>query len=77
LFTVTNSFWDVTTSGLAVSAAGIGMTTVEMKTQANFNSATSANHDFNPNWDFTNTWFMYNGDTYPQLLSNPQTKPPP
>jgi hypothetical protein len=67
LGTVSNSFWNVTTSGLTTSAVGIGMTTAEMKTQANFTSATSANDNKNPEWNFTSIWYMTNGVTYPQL----------
>ena len=67
--TVTNSFWDTTTSGQATSAAGTGMTTAQMRTQANFTSATSANGSVNPGWDFANTWTMYDGHTYPLLRS--------
>jgi len=67
--TVTNSFWDKTTSGQATSDGGIGMTTAQMRTQANFTSATSANHRVNPAWDFSNVWTMYDGSTYPLLKS--------
>jgi trimeric autotransporter adhesin len=66
---ISNSFWDVTTSGQAASAGGIGMTTANMQQQDNFTSATAANGNVNPNWDFTNTWVMYNGFTYPMLRS--------
>jgi filamentous hemagglutinin family protein len=65
--TVSNSFWDVTSSGHTTSAAGIGMTTAQMQTQVNFTSATAANGHVNPQWDFVNTWFMTNGHTYPLL----------
>ena len=51
--TITNSFWDKTTSGQTTSAGGTGMTTAQMQTQANFTSATSANGNANPGWDFT------------------------
>jgi filamentous hemagglutinin family protein len=67
--TVSNSFWDTAASGQATSAGGIGMTTANMQNQANFTSATAANGNVNPNWDFTNTWVMYNGYTYPLLRS--------
>ena len=65
--TVTNSFWDTATSGQATSAGGTGMATADMMTQANFTSATPANGYVNPGWDFTNTWVMYDGYTYPLL----------
>ena len=42
--TVTNSFWDTQTSGQASSAAGIGKTTSQMKTQSTFTDA---------GWDFS------------------------
>lgn len=41
--TVTNSFWDIQTSGMATSTAGIGKTTEEMKAYETF---------FNASWDF-------------------------
>ncbi len=65
---VSNSYWDKTTS-IEVSSAGggIGMTTAEMMTQDNFTSATPANSPDNPEWDFANTWTMYEGITYPLL----------
>jgi len=66
---VSNSFWDATTSGQSSSAGGTGMTTAQMQTQANFTSATSANGNVNPGWDFANTWVMYSGYTYPLLSS--------
>jgi len=65
--TVNGTFWDTTTSGLATSAAGTGMSTADMQTQANFTSATNANGNVNPHWDFTNTWVMVDGHTYPYL----------
>jgi len=66
--TVSASFWDVTTSGLTTSAGGRGMTTAQMQTETNFTSATSANGESNPNWDFTSVWYMPNG-SYPLLLA--------
>lgn len=65
--TVTHSFWDISTSGQATSAAGLGMTTAQMQQQTNFTSATSANGSVNPSWDFAGTWVMYNGLTDPLL----------
>jgi filamentous hemagglutinin family protein len=65
--TVSNSFWDVTTSGQAASAGGTGMTTPQMQTQANFTSATPANGNVNPGWDFNYTWVMNGGHSYPLL----------
>jgi filamentous hemagglutinin family protein len=65
--TVSNSFWDVTTSGQAASAGGTGMTTPQMQAQANFTSATPANGNVNPGWDFNAIWIMYDGHSYPVL----------
>jgi len=65
----TNSFWDTTTSGQTTSYGGVGMTTAAMQNQADFTTATAANGQVNPGWDFANTWVMYNGQTYPLLRS--------
>lgn len=67
--TTTNSFWDTTTSGQSTSAGGTGMSTAQMQTQANFTSATAPNGNANPAWDFSSTWVMYDGHTYPLLRS--------
>ncbi|MHB1092945.1 beta strand repeat-containing protein [Thiobacillus sp.] len=67
--TVINSFWDTTTSGQSASAGGVGMTTADMQTQANFTSATAANGNVNPAWDMANTWIVYDGHTSPLLRS--------
>jgi hypothetical protein len=40
-----------------------------MQTEANFTSATAANGNVNPGWDFTNTWVMRDGHTYPLLVA--------
>jgi filamentous hemagglutinin family protein len=56
---VSNSFWDIQTSGQATSAGGTGMSSAQMQQQANFTSATSANGHVNPIWDFADTWVMY------------------
>jgi hypothetical protein len=64
---VTNSFWDIETSGQTTSAGGTGKTTTEMKTLSTFTSA---------GWDFlgettngsADTWRMcVNGINYPKL----------
>ena len=72
--TVTNSFWDTQETGMGATGVGTGsatgatgMTTADMQTQANFTSATAANGNANPGWDFTNTWTLYAGDTEPLL----------
>ena len=64
--TVSNSFYNSTNSvGFATgsySAAQIkGMTAAELKVKANFTTATAANGNVNPNWDYTpatGTWGM-------------------
>jgi hypothetical protein len=64
---VTGSFWDVNTSGRSSSSGGVGMTTANMLNSANFTTATTANGNVNPAWDYVNTWIQYNGNTYPLL----------
>jgi filamentous hemagglutinin family protein len=67
--TISNSFWNTTTSGQSLSAGGIGMSTAQMQVQANFTSVTVANGITNPGWDFANSWVMYEGYSYPLLMS--------
>ena len=55
---VSDSYWDMQTSGLSTSAAGTGKTTAQMKQQATFAS-----------WDFANTWRIVDNITYPYLRS--------
>ncbi len=43
---ITNSLWDEQSSGMTISAGGIGKTTCQMQTQSTF---TDAGWDFNPN----------------------------
>lgn len=56
----TDSFWDKTTTGLDVDGRGdgdaVGKTTAQMKQEATFT-----------NWDFTNDWWITEGETYPAL----------
>ncbi|MGC1172475.1 YDG domain-containing protein [Polaromonas sp.] len=68
---INNSFWDRTTTAQDFSSGGgWGMTaTAQMQQQANFSSATAANNNVNPNWDFNTVWRMYDGHTYPLLKS--------
>lgn len=56
--TITNSYWNITTSGQAASAGGSGLTTAQMQQQASFSG-----------FDFTNTWRIYAGNSYPLLKS--------
>jgi filamentous hemagglutinin family protein len=66
--TVTASFWNTVTTGQATSAGGgLGLTSAQMQSQANFTSATAANGNVNPGWDFSGTWVMYDGETNPLL----------
>lgn len=65
--TVSGSFWDTTTSGLSTSAGGRGMTNAEMQNEKNFTSATAANGNVDPGWDFVHIWYMDDGKTYPLL----------
>ncbi|MDK9726386.1 MAG: YDG domain-containing protein [Sterolibacteriaceae bacterium MAG5] len=62
-----NSFWNTETSGQPTSAGGTGLTTAQMMTGANFTSATAANGNVNPNWDFANIWRIVEGQSYPAL----------
>jgi hypothetical protein len=70
---VSNSFWDIETSGQATSDGGTGKTTVEMKDIATFSSA---------RWDISavanfgtrkpsHIWNIVNGVTYPFLSWQP------
>ncbi len=58
--TITNSIWNIQTSGQTTSAGGIGLTTAQMKTQVTYTDA---------GWSFPNIWNinpeMNNG--YPYL----------
>ncbi|MCP4593963.1 MAG: hypothetical protein GY842_24790, partial [bacterium] len=54
---VSNSYWDVETSGTSSSAEGIGLTTEEMMQEASFSG-----------WDFGGIWCISEGWTYPSLL---------
>ncbi|PKM31082.1 MAG: hypothetical protein CVV07_02665 [Gammaproteobacteria bacterium HGW-Gammaproteobacteria-11] len=67
--TVSASFWNTDTSGQAISAGGVGMSTADMQSQANFSSATDANGNLNPNWDLAGTWILQEGITSPLLRS--------
>jgi len=66
---VTNSFWNITTSGQTNSGGGTGLVAADMKATLNFTSATVANGNVNPAWDFAHTWVNYDGHTSPLLRS--------
>jgi hypothetical protein len=53
---VTNSFWNIETSGQSGSSGGTGKTTLQMTTQTTF-----------INWDFDDTWSIIEGESYPWL----------
>jgi len=59
--TITNSYWDIITSGQSSSAGGEGKTTAEMKQQATFE-----------NWDFVNIWALVDFVSYPYLQWQPE-----
>ncbi|WP_163381380.1 GLUG motif-containing protein [Cyclobacterium sp. SYSU L10401] len=55
--TVTNSYWDMDTSGQATSAGGagvVGLTSAQARQQASY-----------VGWDFTNDWYMIENETRP------------
>jgi PKD repeat protein len=55
---ITDCYWDVETSGQSTSVGGgVGKTTAEMKTEANFVS-----------WDFSTIWAIIENETYPQFV---------
>lgn len=56
-------FWDVDVSQIFVSGCGEGKTTIEMKGRTTYISV---------GWDFTNVWNIYDDETYPFLLEQPQ-----
>jgi len=51
-----NSYWDLEVSGQLTSALGTCKTTEDMKNQDNYFD-----------WDFANTWFIEEGESYPIL----------
>jgi filamentous hemagglutinin family protein len=55
---ITNSYWNITTSGQSTSAAGLGLTNSQMMQQSSF-----------AGFDFANTWRIYDGHTTPLLKS--------
>ena len=56
--TVTDCFWDITTSGQATSAGGTGLSTENMKKQITFTNA---------GWDFDDIWRIRENAGYPKL----------
>lgn len=74
--TTSYSFWDTGSSSLLASAGGSGLTTTEMKNEANFTSTAIGNA--NPSWDFSAIWNIDSGAnvSYP-YLRNPEQIPHP
>ncbi|MCV2359152.1 YDG domain-containing protein [Paucibacter sp. TC2R-5] len=70
---ISDSFWnsDVIADGVGLGsdAGAHGLSTVQLRSQANFSSATTANGNANPGWDFGNTWIQYEGKSAPLLRS--------
>jgi filamentous hemagglutinin family protein len=60
---VSNSFWDINTSGQTGSTGGTGKTTAQMGTESTFTTE---------GWDFGSTWSL-NAGLYPRLQNNLQT----
>ena len=56
--TASGNFWNTTTSGMASSATGTGLTTAQMKLMANYGGAS---------WDLASTWIVYDSYTNPLL----------
>ena len=77
--TFSSNFWDSTVNssltgvGLGGATGIVGMSTANMQTLANFTSATAANGNVNPNWDFSTTpiWSFKSGTNngYPVLCA--------
>ena len=57
---ITNSYWDMESSGQTLSDGGVGQTTAAMIRQVTFSG-----------WDFAAEWDIYEGCTYPFLRSFP------
>jgi hypothetical protein len=53
---VTNSFWDIQTSGTTSGTLGVGKTTAEMKTKSTFTG-----------WSFPTLWKIHEPVSYPKL----------
>ncbi|MCX8065401.1 MAG: hypothetical protein N3G21_09555 [Candidatus Hydrogenedentes bacterium] len=61
---VSQSYWDMETTGKTTSAGGIGKSSSEMKRKSTYQG-----------WDFNNVWDIQEGATYPWLRAEPN--PPP
>lgn len=65
--TVTNSFWDTQTSGIATSYGGTGKTTLEMQTQSTFTGWDFTRETANGTNDYWTIWPTDNNG-YPELF---------
>jgi len=60
--TVLSSFWDITSTGLKNSEGGTGQETLVMMTRRPYAES---------GWDFTTTWEIAEGSSYPQFAARP------
>jgi filamentous hemagglutinin family protein len=67
LGSVTNSFWDTTTSGLIVSEAGTGLATADMKSFATYSSLWSISQSGTTTPSGSTIWVIYDDQTYPLI----------
>jgi len=65
--TVSNSFWDIQTSGQTTSAGGTGKTTAEMKNIATFAGWNIVSVGDPGTRNTAYTWNIVDGETYPFL----------
>ncbi|MDD3474567.1 MAG: GLUG motif-containing protein [Candidatus Dojkabacteria bacterium] len=73
---ITNSFWDIETSGRTESPRGTGKTTAEMRSISTFND--TATNGLDTAWDIvlmsvfdpegSNIWYIDDGNDYPRLF---------
>jgi filamentous hemagglutinin family protein len=73
---VVASYWDGSVGPLVSVGGGVASQTAPMKQEINFTSSTSANGNTTPKWDFTNTWYIVEGTTYPLLRALKPTVAP-
>ncbi len=62
--TITSSFWDITSTGVKTSESGVGHETAVLMTRRPYVES---------GWDFTNTWQMVEGVSYPQFAARSTT----
>ena len=56
---ITDSYWDIETSGIEEPGSGTGLPTLQLHQQSTFT-----------NWDFINVWNIGEGQTYPYLRTH-------